>query len=124
MAVSSEELLSIEAYLLSIFRLNILLYTKNIQQTSSLIFDNIRSNRLSLDLPHFKIAVLIIDSFIRKCREEIPLPHSFKGNSKNTDRFRTAALYFEFIASMIQSSKPASEKLTDLQQIMQLLSKE
>ena len=80
MAVSSEELLSIEGYLLSIFRLNILLFTKNLQQTSTLIFDNIRSNRLSLDLPHFKIAALIIDSFIRKCREEISLPQSFNDN--------------------------------------------
>ena len=124
MAVSSEELLSIEGYLLSIFRLNILLFTKNLQQTSTLIFDNIRSNRLSLDLPHFKIAVLIIDNFIRKCREEISLPQSFKDNSKNTDRFITASLYFEFISSMIQGSRPGEEKLADLQQIMQLLNKE
>lgn len=124
MAVSSEELLSIEGYLLSIFRLNILLFTKNLQQTSTLIFDNIRSNRLSLDLPHFKIAALIIDNFIRKCREEISLPQSFKDNSKNTDRFITASLYFEFISSMIQGSRPGEEKLADLQQIMQLLNKE
>lgn len=124
MAVSSEEFLSIEAYLLSIFRLNILLFTKNIYLTSQLIFANIRSNRLSLDLPYFKIAVLIIDSFLRKCREEISLPRSFKDSSKNMDRFQTASLYFEFITSMIQSNRPTSEKLADLQQIMQLLSKE
>lgn len=124
MAVSSEELLSIETYLLFVFRLNILLFTKNIQQTSTLIFNNIRNNRLSLDLPHFKISVLIIDNFIKKCREDISLPQSFKDNSKNNDRFTTALLYFEFISSMIQSTRSTEEKLADLQQIMQVLCKE
>jgi hypothetical protein len=69
MVVSSEELLSIETFLLSVFKLDILLgMGKNIPQLVKLILENVRDCKLALELDKYHIVVKIVDNFIRKCK--------------------------------------------------------